>query len=54
MAAGPADMHGVLVESDDTLKASEEQRLASDECLELVADAIADAVKAYREGALFR
>ncbi|HEY5147930.1 MAG TPA: N-acetylmuramoyl-L-alanine amidase, partial [Polyangiaceae bacterium] len=45
-----ADMPGVLVETSYISNASEEQRLASDEYRQLLADAIANAVKAYREG----
>jgi N-acetylmuramoyl-L-alanine amidase len=45
-----ADMPGVLLETSYISNTVEEQRLASDEYRQLLADAIANAVKAYREG----
>jgi N-acetylmuramoyl-L-alanine amidase len=45
-----ARMPSVLFETSYISNATEEQRLASDEYRQLLADAIANAVKAYREG----
>ncbi len=45
-----ADMPSVLFETSYISNGSEEERLATDEYRQLLADAIANAVKAYREG----
>ena len=45
-----ADMPSVLFETSYISNVTEEQRLGSDEYRQLLADAIANAVKAYREG----
>jgi len=45
-----ADMPGVLFETSYISNAIEEQRLGSDEYRQVLADAITNAVKAYREG----
>jgi N-acetylmuramoyl-L-alanine amidase len=45
-----ARMPSVLFETSYLSNAAEEQRLGSDDYRQLLADAIANAVKAYREG----
>jgi N-acetylmuramoyl-L-alanine amidase len=45
-----ARMPGVLFESSYISNAVEEQRLASDDYRELLAEALVNAVQAYREG----
>ncbi len=45
-----ADMPSVLLETSYISSSLEEQRLGSDEYRQLLADAIANAAKAYREG----
>jgi N-acetylmuramoyl-L-alanine amidase len=45
-----ADMPGVLFETSYISNTAEEQRLGSEEYRQILADAIANAVKAYREG----
>jgi N-acetylmuramoyl-L-alanine amidase len=45
-----ADMPGVLFETSYISNVTEEQRLGSDEYRQVLADAITNAVKAYREG----
>ena len=45
-----ADMPSVLFETSYISNVTEEQRLGSDEYRQILADAIANAVKAYREG----
>jgi N-acetylmuramoyl-L-alanine amidase len=45
-----ADMPGVLFETSYISNTAEEQRLTSEEYRQILADAIANAVKAYREG----